>query len=245
MSAISESTPVASFRSMSRSRRTSLLAGLFFAATFVTSIAALLLYEPVLSHTDFILGSGDVTKVTMGAVLELLLIIANIGTALVLYPVLRRQSEVAALGWVAARIMESAFIAVGILAPRASVAGRREPGAAPAAHAAFGESLAAVHDWSFWVGPGFVVGVGNGLLLGYLMFRSGLVPRGMAMLGLVGGPMLCLAGFAVVLGATDNGSVIKAVATIPEILWEASLTFYLIFKGFRDSPIVREMDAED
>ena len=244
MSAISESTPVASFRSMSRSRRTSLLAGLFFAATFVTSIAALLLYEPVLNHTDFILGSGDVTKVTMGAVLELLLIIANIGTALVLYPVLRRQSEVAALGWVAARIMESAFIAVGILALLAIVTLRQESGAEPATLVAIGESLVAIHDWTFWVGPGFVVGIGNGLLLGYLMFKSGLVPRGMAMLGLIGGPMLCLAGFAVVLGVIDHDSVIKSVATIPEILWEASLTFYLIFKGFRDSPILREVDAE-
>ena len=98
MSAISVSTPITSVRSLSKSRRTSLLAGLFFAATFITSIAALLLYEPVLNHTDFILGSGDVTRVTIGAALELLLIIANIGTALVLYPVLRRQSEVAALG---------------------------------------------------------------------------------------------------------------------------------------------------
>ncbi len=245
MSAVSVPTPIASFRSLSKDRRTSLLAGLFFVATFITSIAALLLYEPVLNHTDFILGSGDVGKVTLGAVLELLLIIANIGTALVLYPVLRRQSEIAALGWVAARIMESAFIAIGILALLAIVTLRQESGAEPATLVAIGESLVAIHDWSFWVGPGFVVGIGNGLLLGYLMFKSGLVPRGMAMLGLVGGPMLCLAGTAVVLGLIDNDSVIKSIATIPEILWEASLTFYLIFKGFKDVPILHEGAPEN
>lgn len=220
------------------SRRISLIAGLLFLATFVCSIPAVFLYAPVLDNTDFILGSGSEFGVSLGAALELLLIVANIGTAVVLYPVLRRQSEVAALGWVSARIMECAFIAVGILSLLAVVTLRQSSEADPAALVAIGEALVAVHEWSFWIGPGFVVGIGNGLLLGYLMYKSGLVPRGMAVLGLIGGPLLCLSGLAVVLGLIDHESTIKVVSAVPEIAWEASLTFYLIVKGFRSSPIL-------
>lgn len=230
--------------SMTRNRRTAFIAGLLFAATFVTSIAAVLLYNPMLGDQDFILGSGSEAKVSIGAALELLLIVANIGTALVLYPVLRRQSEVAALGWVAARIMESAFIAVGVLSLLAMVTLRQDSGSDPATLVAIGDALFAIHDWTFWIGPGLVVGIGNGLLLGYLMYRSGLVPRGMAMLGLVGGPLLFLSGMAVVLGLIDHSSIIKSLSAVPEIAWEASLTFYLISKGFRPSPVLEEETGE-
>ena len=135
----------------------------------------------------------------LGAFLELLLIIANIGSAVVPFPILKRQSEPAALGYVTARVIESAFIALGIISVLSIVTLRRDPaGANPDSLVAVGQSLVAIHDWTFVLGPGFVVGVGNGLLLGYLMYRSGLVPRRMAMLGLIGGPLVCLSGIAVV-----------------------------------------------
>lgn len=229
-----------SITGMSRNRRISLIAGLLFLATFVTSIPAALLYDRILGNADFILGTGAESRVTIGAVLELLLIAANIGTALVLYPLLRRQSEVVALGWVSARIIESVFIAVGILSLLAMVTLRQDSIADSATLSAIGDSLIAIHDWTFRIGPGLVVGIGNGLLLGYLMFKSGLVPRGMAMLGLVGGPLLFISGILVVLGVIDQGSAAKAIMAIPEILWEASLTLYLIFKGFRPSPILQD-----
>jgi len=234
------SVPMTTATPMSRNRKISLWAGLLFAATFITSIPAALLYDPALGDTSFILGSGEEWKITVGAVLELLLIAANIGTALVLYPVLRRQSEIAALGWVAARIMECVFIAVGIIALLAVVTLRQESESDPATLVAIGESLVAIHDWTFRIGPGLVVGIGNGLLLGYLMYRSGLVPRGMSLFGLVGGPLLFLSGVLVVLGVIDQGSAAKAVMAVPEIIWEASLTLYLIFKGFRPSPVLAE-----
>ena len=103
---------------------------------------------------------------------------------------------------------------------------------------AIGQALVAVHDWTFLLGPGFVVGIGNGLILGYLMYSSGLVPRRMAMLGLVGGPLVCMSGIAVLLGAFEAGSTAQVIATIPEILWEASLGIYLIARGFRSSAVV-------
>lgn len=224
---------------MEPDRKTALIAGLLFIATFVTAILAVLLYQPLLDEAGYILGSGSDARIAWGAVLELALIVANIGTAVVLYPILRRQSESGALGYVAARIMECTFIAVGIVSLLAVLTLREDASADPDTLGALGESLVAIHDWTFALGPGFVVGVGNGLLLGYLMYRSGLVPRRMAMLGLIGGPLVCASGIAVVVGAIDDGSNAQIIATVPEFLWEASLGIYLTFKGFRPSPILR------
>jgi hypothetical protein len=220
---------------MDPARRTSLAAGLLFIATFITSIPAWFLYKPLLDDPGYLLNGGADTGITIGAVLELLLIIANIGTAVVLYPILRRQSESGALGYVTARLMECTFIAVGILGVLAAVTLQQDSNAAPATLDAISESLVAVHDWTFRLGPGFVVGLGNGLLLGYLMYRSELVPRRMAILGLIGGPLIILSGTAVVLGAIEAGSSAQALATAPEFAWELSLGLYLAVKGFRPS----------
>jgi hypothetical protein len=223
------------------SRRIALIAGVLFVITFVTSIPALLLYDPVLNDVGYITGTGGDTRVLLGAFLELLLIIANVGSAVVLFPVLKRQNEPLALGYVTARVVESAFIAVGILAVLAIVTLRQDlagTGTDSATLETVGRSLVAVKDWTFRLGPGFVVGVGNGLILGYLMYRSELVPRRMAMLGLIGGPLICVSGIAVLFGAIDAGSVAQGIATIPEFAWELSLGIYLIVKGFKPSQIL-------
>jgi hypothetical protein len=197
--------------------------------------------DPVLNDPGYIVGGGADTRVFLGASLELLLIIANIGTALALFPVLKRQSEGLALGYVTARVFECTFIAVGIISLLAVVTLRQDAAGADAdSLLAIGQSLVAIHDWTFVLGPGFVVGVGNGLLLGYLMYRSGLVPRRMAALGLVGGPLVCASGIAVMFGVFETGSAAQFIATIPEIAWEASLAIYLIAKGFKPSPIIRD-----
>jgi hypothetical protein len=190
-------------------QRTARIAGALFVATFVTSIAAVLLYDPVLNNTGYITGAGADTRVLLGAFLELLLIVANIGTAVVLFPILKRQNETMALGFVTARVVESAFIAVGILSVLTVVTLRQDlAGTADAATLdTVGRTLVAIHDWTFLLGPGFVVGIGNGMLLGYLMYCSGLVPRRMSMLGLVGGPLICISGVAVLFGGIDAGSV--------------------------------------
>ena len=170
-----------------------------------------------------------------------ILIIANIGTAVVLFPILKRQNEILALGFVTARVIECVFIAVGILSVLTVVTLRQEAAAGADAGSllAVGESLVALHDWTFLLGPGFVVGVGNGLILGYLMYRSGLVPRGMAVLGLIGGPLIIASGVAVLFGVIEAGSVWQAIATIPEFVWELSLGIWLIVKGFNPSAVDR------
>jgi hypothetical protein len=216
--------------------------GVLYIITFITSIPALALYQPVLDDpVGYIAGGGQDNQIFFGALLELLLIIANIGTADVIYPIVRRQSEDLALGYVTARLFECMFILVGIVAVLGIVTLQQENAGAGEGSVAY--TLAAIKDWTFLLGPGWVVGWGNGLILGYLMYRSGLVPRQMAMLGLVGGPLIIVSGTAVLFGAD---TAIQGPATIPEFLWELSLGIYCAVKGFRpSSPILRADARED
>jgi hypothetical protein len=214
--------------------------GVLFLITFITAIPPVfILYVPVLDDPRYIVGAGADSSVHWGALLELILIIANIGTAVVLFPILKRVNEILALGYVTARVIECAFIAVGILSLLTVVTLRQEAaaGADAGSLVAVGKSLVALHDWTFLLGPGFVVGLGNGLILGYLMYKSALVPRRMAMLGLVGGPLVCASGIAILFGVFDAGSAWQAIATIPEFFWELSLGIWLIVKGFNPSAL--------
>ena len=158
---------------MSSTRKTALVAGVLFLITFVVSIAALVLYAPVLHPATYITGAGADTRVRLGAVCELILIVANIGSAVVLFPILKRQNETLALGYVTARIAESAFIAIGIVSLLAVVSlGHNPAGADAGSLVPTAKALVAVRNWTFVLGPGFVVGIGNGLILGYLMYQS-------------------------------------------------------------------------
>jgi hypothetical protein len=154
----------------------------------------------------------------------------------VLFAILRRQNEILALGYVTARVIECVFIAVGVLAVLAVVTLRQDAGADGDSVGAYAESLAAIKDWTFLLGPGFIVGIGTGLILGYLMYRSGLVPGAMAMLGVIGGPLIVLSGIAVVFDVFEYAGTGQSIATIPEFLWELSLGIYLTVKGFKPSP---------
>jgi hypothetical protein len=210
--------------------------GLLFIATFITSIAALALFQSVLDDpAAYIAGGGKDNQIYLGAFLEFLLVLANVGTAVVLYPIARRQNEALAIGYVGARIIESVFIATGIILVLGVVSLRQDsPDAADLA-----VSLAALKDWTFLLGPGMVVPFGNGLILGYLMYKSGLVPRRMAWLGMIGGPLLLFGNFGVLFDWWDQTGLVSLLV-IPEFIWEAFLGIYCAIWGFRkDSPIVR------
>jgi Domain of unknown function (DUF4386) len=217
--------------------------GWLFVATFVTSIPAyFIFYADVRDTPNLITGAGadPTASVAIGAVLELFLIIANVGTAVVIYPILKRQSEIGAVGYVSARLVEQIFIGVGIISLLAFVLMRQE---GTATDAALGEVFVAIHARAFLIGPGFFAGVANGLILGYLMYRSGLVPRGMAMLGLIGGPLVMASGIAIMFDLTEPGSTLQAIATIPEFFWELSLGIYCIVRGFRSSSPILATDG--
>jgi len=224
---------------MPEHRRISLAFGVLFIITFITSIPALGLYQPVLDDpAGYIAGDGKDNQIYLGALLELLLIIANVGTAVVVFRILRRQNEILSLGYVTARIVECVFIAAGVLFVLAIVSLRQDD----PDNASLAVSLAALKDWTFLLGPGFIVGWGNGLILGYLMYRSGLVPRGMAMLGMIGGPLIILSGIGVLFDAWDAGGTVQALSTIPEFVWELSLGIYCTVKGFKTSSSILSAD---
>jgi hypothetical protein len=219
---------------MNSTRKIALIVGVLFILTFITSIAGVFAYGPVLTDPNYVTGAGSDTRVFVGAFLELLLIITNMGCAVVLFPLLKKQNETIALSYVVARLIECTFILVGILSVLAVVTLRQHAGGADSASlVTVGKSLIAIKNWTFLLGPGFMDGIGTGLMLGWLMYRSGLVSRRVALLGVVGGPLLALSGIAVLLGVIPQQSPLQGIATAPEFLWEAFLGLWLTFKGFR------------
>ncbi len=217
--------------------------GVLFLITYITSIPPVLfLYGPLLDDPRYIVGGGAADNgASLGALLELILIVANIGSAVVLYPVAKRVNEILAFGFVTARVMESAFIAVGILSILSLMTLRQEAaaGADAASLLAVGQSLVAVQSWTFLLGPGFVVGIGNGLILGYLMYTSRLIPRGMAMLGLIAGPVLLARLVAILFGVFEPTSVLGSLMVFPEFIWELAFGIWLTVRGFNRSAIAR------
>jgi hypothetical protein len=223
--------------------------GVLFLITYITSIPPVLfLYGPLLDDPRYILGGAAADYgASLGALLELILIIANIGTAVVLYPVVKRVNEILALGYVTARVVECVFIAVGVISVLSMVTLRQEAAGADAGSLlAVGQSLVALHDWTFLLGPGFVVGIGNGLILGYLMYKSALVPRKMAVLGLIAGPVLLARFVGILFGVFEPMSALGSLMVVPEFIWELLLGIWLIVKGFNPSaPILSEPDGTD
>jgi hypothetical protein len=204
--------------------RTATTAGVFFLITEVSAIAGLALYQPVLSNANYVLGAGADGRVLLGALCEFILVVACIGTAVTLYPVVKRQNEGVALGYVCGRLLEAAVITVGIISVLTVVTLRQDVAAGSGTDngslVAVGTSLVAIHDWTFLLGPSFVLGL-NSLLLAYLMYRSGLVPRFIAILGLVGGPLVTMSGVAVLFGLYSPTT--HAISAIPVFAWEVSL----------------------
>jgi hypothetical protein len=222
-------------------RKTALITGVLYLVTFITSIPALALYGPVLNDAHYILGPGADTRIFAGAFLEVLLAIAQIGTAIAIFPVVKRQNESVALGFVATRIVESTIVAVGIVSLLAVVTLRRDlagGGTDAATLVIAGKTLVAIHKWTFLLGPGYCAGIESGLLLGYLLYRSGLVPRPIAVLGLAGGSLAFIAANAELFGLWPQVSAAAFILVLPEALFEFSLGLWLTVKGFRPSPII-------
>jgi Domain of unknown function (DUF4386) len=221
-------------------RKTALVAGALYLVTFITSIPARLLYGPVRNDPNYILGAGADTQVLFAGFLDVVLALACIGTAVALYPVVKRQNEGIALGFVGSRVLEAAIIVSGVVS-LLSVVTLRQAGAGPDALIT-GQSLLASYDWTFLFGPGFIAVV-NALLLGTLMYRSGLVPRIIPLVGLIGAPLLFASDTAIMFGLWEQFSLPAGIATLPVALWEVSLGVWLVVKGFKPSPITAGMVA--
>ncbi|QTE03150.1 DUF4386 domain-containing protein [Streptomyces cyanogenus] len=220
---------------MTSDRRAAMVGGLLYLVTHVTSVAALVLYEPVLKHTDYVVGPGSDTGVLVGVLLEVILALAVVGTAVALFPVVKRHNEGAALGYVGLRTLEAGVIAVGVVPLLALVTLRHDlAGTADSDATTLASALVAFHNWTFLVGPSFVCGT-NTVLIAYPLYHSGLVPRFIPVLGLAGGPLVFASGAAQMFGVYEQFSVWAALAAIPVFAWEICLALYLILKGFRPS----------
>lgn len=220
---------------MSLVRKTSLLAGVLYLLTFV-SIPTLAIYGPVKS-ADYILGAGPDTSAIIGGILEIIVALAGISTAVVFYPVLRKQNETAALGLVAARILESGTIFVGV-AFLLSIITLRQAGAGADALAT-SHALVALYDRIFFLGQSFMPAICD-LLLGFLLYHSRLVPRNLSLIGIVGGPILLIGYFAILFGVIGQHEPMAGLFAIPVALFEFSLGIYLLVKGFRTSIIAAD-----
>jgi hypothetical protein len=230
-------TPTGGGTTVGPTRRAATIVGWLFVLTYVTSIAAKVGFYPPLFDGNYVTGPGQDTRVLWGAFFEAVLIVANIGSATALYTVMKGRYPNLALSFIAARVMESVFIAAGILAVLTVVTLRRDFSAtgdqSAAGLATVGDAFLAMQQWTFNLGPAFVVGVGNGCILGWMMFRTGLVPRRLAVLGLVGGPFIIASGSAAVLHLIEPGGVVQNLSAAPEFFWELGLGIYLVVKGFR------------
>jgi len=213
-------------------RKHSLAAGVFYLLTFV-SIPTLALYRSVRSP-NFVTGPGPDSPVILGVLLEMVVALAGIGTAVALYPVVKRQGQSRAVGFVASRTLEAATIYVGIVSLMSIVSLRQSGAGASALVTAQG--LAAQYRWTFLFGQSFIPAI-NGVLLGSLLYESRLVPRWLPVLAFIGATLLVISWFAVLLGFIKAISPVAAVATLPIAVWEFSLGVYLTFWGFKPAPI--------
>lgn len=212
---------------MTTDRTLARVAGMLYLATFLTSIPALALKRPFLmraEHPDLAI---------LGVVLEVMLALACVGTAITLYPVTRRTSEPLAIGFVASRILEAAIITIGVIAVMSLVTLRDDGYAAHGTE--LSAALVAVHDWSFLLGPAVMAAV-NALLLGSALYRGNLVPRVIPALGLAGAPLLLASSVGVLFGAWTQVSPIAALAAVPVALWEFSVGVWLLTRGFSSNP---------
>src|SRR5438270_3513391 len=220
---------------MSPRRKTALVAGVLYLLTFV-SIPTLILYGPV-KGANYILGPGPDTAVIVGGILEIIVALAGIGTAVALFPVLKRQNEGVALGFVGSRVLEGGAILAGV-ACLLSVVTLRQAGAGADALVT-GHALVALYDRIFLLSQSFIPAV-NALLLGSLLYQSRLVPRVLPLLGFIGAPLLVAGDLAVLFGLIGQHAPPEALATLLIALWEFSLGVWLIAKGFNPSAITSE-----
>ena len=228
----------ASRQAVANARTLAIAAGVCYLITHVTSVGALILYTPILNNATYVVGPGSDTRVLLGAFFEVICAFAIVGTAVALFPVVRRQNEAVALGYVDLRTLEAGIIAIGVVSLLAVVTLRQAgtAGSDPTSLVTAGRALVAVHNATFLVGPSFTSGMDT-VLMAYLMFQSRLVPRFIPVLGLIGGPIVFASAAAVLFGLVGQYSTVTGLTAIPEFAWELTLALWLIVRGFKPSAL--------
>ncbi len=233
--------------SMSTMRKIAFVAGFLYLLTFISSIPAVFLQSPVLDDPNFIIGSaGADTQVRLGALFDIVNSLTAIGTAVALYAVIRRQSQGFAIGFVSSRLFEGTVLMIGVISIL-SIVTLQQPGATGAEASLLltvQQTLVTVRNWTFVLGTG--VPALNAFLLGWIMYKSRLVPRAIPVIGLIGAPIFTSWIVGYVLGVTEPGTAWHGIGVAPIFIWELSLGLWMTFKGFRkDAPLMVEAAAED
>jgi hypothetical protein len=217
------------------SRGNARAAGIAYLVTFAASIPALLLLGPILNDSGYIVSGGSSTRVLIGCLLDVVNALACVATAVAVFPVVRRQNESMAVGFITSRMFEAAIIMVGVVSLLAVVTLRRDvaggAGVDPGTLTTTGQALVAIRDYTFQFGPNMCAAI-NALLFGTLLYRSGLVPRIIPTIGLVGAPLLLAASVTTVLGLTEQGSI-WFIGAVPIAAWELSVGIWMTVKGFK------------
>jgi hypothetical protein len=219
---------------MTAPRKLTIAAGLLYFVTHVASVAALILYSPVLHDAAYVSGSGHDGQILAAGLLEVVVALAVVGTAVTLYPAVQRRSPAGAIGYATLRTLEAATILAGVVTVLGVVTLHQQHAAGSAALVA-AQSLVAVHNWTFLIGQGLVVAVDT-VVLAVVLYRFRLVPRFIPVLGLIGGPLVLASNLGVMFGAYDQESAFTAVGAVPVFAWEVCLAVYLIVKGLRPQP---------
>jgi len=225
---------------MSDHRHAARLVGVFFILAAVAAIMGLMLYQPVLGTDYLTQGAAHADRVILGAIMELILVVSAVGTATTMFPILRKYNETVALWHVCFRFLEAIVITVGIVSVLSLVTLSREFAAAaspdPAFFQAAGITLQAVHEWTFLLGPNFLLGI-NTIMYSYIFYKSGLLPRFIPILGMIGAVLIFLAALLELFGVIGQLSVWGAILAIPVFLNEMILAVWLIAKGFNTAAL--------
>jgi hypothetical protein len=215
--------------------------GIFYLLTFASSIAAVVYFlKPVLDDPNYVIGPGQDTRVVIGCLLDVVNALTCIGTAVAVYPVVKRQNQSMALGFVTSRVYEAAVVMIGVVSLLGVVALRHDvtgvPGADTTALLTAGQGLVAMRDYTFLLGPNLAAAI-NALLFGTLLYRSRLVPRAISVMGLAAAPLLVAPTLATLLGLIEHGSFWWGPGGALVFVWELSVGLYMTFRGFKPSPL--------
>lgn len=229
---------------MNTNKKSALIVGVLFILAAVTAIIGLILYDPILNGPDYLMkGSEHANQVILGALMELMLVVSAVGTATTMFPILRKYNETIALWHVFFRFLEAVIITIGIISVLSLLTLSREFAAAAAPDSASfqasGIVLKAIHDWTFLLGPLFMLGI-NTMMYSYIFYKSKLVPRFIPILGMTGATLVFICALLVMFGVIQQVSVLGAILALPVAANEMTLAVWLIVKGFNVSALSSE-----
>ncbi|MEW9053034.1 MAG: DUF4386 domain-containing protein [Neobacillus sp.] len=223
---------------MNSNKKTSKIVGILFILAAVTAVIGLNLYDPILNGPDYLRkGSEHANQVIVGAVMELILVVSVVGTATAMFPLLRKYNETIALWHVCFRFLEAIIITVGVISVLSLLTLSQEFVAAgapdPSSYHSSGIILKAIHDWTFLLGPLFMLGI-NTVMYSYIFYKTRLVPRFISLLGMTGALSVFVCSFFVMFGIFPQISFWGAILAVPVAAYEMILAVWLIVKGFNE-----------